>query len=109
MIVTAWNNGTYSETGAGYGVKLDVRDRDRFFRREWKIIILELEGSPAEIEVNIAKPSFWGTTCRELINAEIGRWLIRNSLVPWQKGNPPRLSLKHIVNNRFLLMKLDED
>ncbi len=105
MIVTAWNNGDHWKSGAGYGVKLDASDRDRFFRRDWKSIYLSLEGSSKVIEVNIAKPSFWGITCRELISVEIGRWLIRNGLVPWTKGNPPKLSLKQIDGNRFLLTK----
>lgn len=105
MIVTAWNNGTPLKSGAGYGLKLDAGDRDRIFQREWKTIILELEGTLDELEVNIAKPSFWGATCRELINAEIGRWLIRNDLAPWSKGVPPKLLLKQIKDNRFFLMK----
>jgi hypothetical protein len=105
IIVTAWNNGAHNKSGAGYGVKLEVRDRDRFFRREWKTIILELEGFPDEIEVNIVKPSFWETTCRELINIEIGRWLIHNGLAPWPKGHPPKLSLECLEKNCFLLRK----
>ena len=104
MIVTAWNNGSHTKSGAGYGVKLDANDRDRFFNQTWKTITLELEGSSNPVEVNVAKPSFWVSTCRELIDAEIGRWLIRNGLAPWPKGHPPRLSLKHIDSNRFLLM-----
>jgi len=72
MIVTGWNNGDHQKSGAGYGVKLNADDRDRFFKRDWRIIVLEMEGSPDSIKVNIEKPSFWGTTCRELINVEIG-------------------------------------
>src|SRR5262245_43335178 len=103
MIVTAWKNGTPSKTGAGYGVKLDARDRDHFFDRNWKTVRLLLEGTPDVTEINIDKPSFWGTTCRELISAEIGRWFIRNGLTPWPKGNPPKLSLTFIEGNLFLL------
>jgi hypothetical protein len=105
MIVTAWNNGSYTTSGAGYGVKLDASDRDRFFKREWKTIELELEGSSVVVPVNISKDSFWNTSCRELISAEIGRWLIRNNLAPWAKGSPPKLTLEHKSNNRFLLRK----
>ena len=103
MVVTAWNNGTQLKSGAGYGVKLNASDRDRFFQRDWKSIRLSLEGTSHVIEVNIAKPSFWETTCRELISAKIGRWLIRNGLAPWPKGHPPKLFLKHIDNNHFVL------
>lgn len=65
MIVKAWNNGTLLKNGAGYGLKLDAGDR--IFQREWKTIILELEGTPDELEVNIAKPSFWGLHVESLL------------------------------------------
>lgn len=94
MIVTAWNNGQHHATGAGYGLKIDVRDRDQYFRREWRSVILKLEGEDGTIEVNIAKPSFWNATCRELISAAIGCWLLKNRLAPWPKNRPPKLILE---------------
>jgi hypothetical protein len=103
MIVTAWKNGNPSASGAGYGVKFDARDRDRFFKREWKSILLSMEGTSGVVEVNVAKPSFWNDYCKELISVEIGRWFIRTGLVPWSKGNPPKLKLTHIKDNHFLL------
>lgn len=105
MIVTAWNNGSHSKSGSGYGIKLDASDRDRCFDRDWKSVRLSLEGVPDVIEVNIDKPSFWGIMCRELISAEIGRWLISNGLVPWPRRNPPKLSLEHSEGNHFRLRK----
>lgn len=50
MIVTAWNNGAHNKSGAGYGIKLDANDRDRFFNRTWKTITLELEGSANPVD-----------------------------------------------------------
>ncbi len=105
MLVTAWNNGSFTTSGAGYGVRLNASDRDHFFKREWKTIELELDGSSVIVSVNIAKESFWGTACRELINAEIGRWLIRNNLAPWAKGEPPKLTVLHVGSKRFLLKR----
>ncbi|HEU4744586.1 MAG TPA: hypothetical protein VFS61_05080 [Anaerolineales bacterium] len=105
MIVTAWKNGSPSKTGSGYGVKLSADDRDRHFQRDWETIELEFEGYANVVKVNVAKPSFWNSHCRELIHAEIGRWLIDNGLESWQTGQPPRLSLKFIGGNRFRLMK----
>ncbi len=107
MIVTAWKNGTASasQSGAGYGVKLNAHDWDQFFRKDWETIELELEGYAQVVKVNVAKPSFWNSTCRELIHAEIGRWLIDNGFDSWQTGQPPRLSLKFIGGNRFRLMR----
>jgi hypothetical protein len=105
MIVTAWNNGTPSPSGAGYGVKLAADDRDRYFQRDWETIELELEGYAHVVKVNVAKPSFWNSKCRELIHSEIGRWLIEHGLNSWGWGNPPKLSLKFIGGNRFRLMR----
>jgi len=50
MIVTAWTNGD-----TGYGIKVKSNDRDRFFKRKWQSVIIELEGSGVEVEVNVAK------------------------------------------------------
>jgi hypothetical protein len=85
MIVTVWNNGFHHADGNGYGLKIDVRDRDAFFRREWKTVLLELDGESTPIEVNIDKDSFWNETCRELISVRIGKWMIKNKLAPWEK------------------------
>jgi len=45
MIVTAWKNGTPTTGGAGYGVRLAADDCDRYFRKEWDTIELELEAT----------------------------------------------------------------
>jgi len=76
MIVTAWSNGR-----VGYGIKIKKKDRDRFFKRSWKSVILQFENSPNQAKVNVAKKSFWNLECRELIKKEIGDWLQNNGLV----------------------------
>ncbi len=106
MIVKAWNNGSHSLNGNGYGLKLDKRDRDEYFRREWKSVWVELDDEPNPIEVNVNKPSFWNEICRELISVEIGKWLIKNKLAPWKKGSPPTLKLQLIGERRFRLSRL---
>lgn len=103
MKVKAWNNGSSSPDGNGYGLKITTHDRDAFFRREWKTIWLELAGESDPVEINIDKNSFWNNTCRELISVRIGRWLIRNRLAPWRKGYPPVLVLKQVEEKRFKL------
>lgn len=102
MIVTVWNNGSYSNTGAGYGLKLSARDRDTYFNKEWKEAIVVLGENGKEVAVNIDKPSFW-KGCRELIHKEIGKWLIGKGYGSWQKGNPPKLVLVHSDGIRFVL------
>lgn len=109
MFVTAWNNGSRHSSGGGYGLKVSVSDRDRYFKREWKYIILELEGRTSAIKINVDKASFWNGTCGELISAEIGRWLRKTGLAPWTKGNPPKLVMEHIKNNQFSLKRISHD
>ena len=101
MKVTAWNNGSHSTSGAGYGLKIAIDDRNAYFKKEWFSVFLSLPGKTDPIEVNIAKESFWGDTCRELISKEIGLWLRSKGLAPWPKGNPPKFELFHKDSNSF--------
>ncbi|APH39490.1 hypothetical protein [Methanohalophilus halophilus] len=103
MIVTSWNNGKLSDSGAGYGLKIDENDRDQYFKKEWDNVELQLINYPHIVEVNINKQSFWSGNCRELINKDIGIWLIENGLAPWKKGQPPKLTMEPISKNRFLV------
>ena len=103
MIWTAWNNGEHHETGAGYGFKLSAEDRDRYFRRPWPTVSIELPlgETSLSVEVSVDKRSFWGPQCRELINKEIGRWMLDEGLAPWQKGSPPKLDAEWLGGRRF--------
>lgn len=94
MIVTAWNNSEHHTSGGGYGVRVNAEDRADFFERNWKTVQINMEGSSAWIEMNVAKKSFWRKDCGELISKEIGKWLIKNGLAPWEKGSPPKLKLE---------------
>jgi hypothetical protein len=40
MRATAWNNGSHSATGAGYGLRISRQDRDRFFDPQWRRLCL---------------------------------------------------------------------
>jgi len=101
MNVTAWNNGAKSKSGSGYGFKISIEDRQRYFNKNWQTIDLFLPGLDKSISINISKHSFWNKTCRELISQEIGKWLLSNGYAPWPKGHPPRFELQHISNNIF--------
>ena len=100
MKVTAWNNGSPSETGTGYGIKIDHVDRDRYFKEEWDSAIIDLENGK-RIEVNISE-GFWRGCC-ELRSAEIGRWFIEHCLAPWPKRYPPKMELQPLEERTFLL------
>lgn len=89
----AWHSGSPSLSGTGYGLKISTADRDRHFSKDWRTVLLHLEGRVETIEVNVGKASFWNGSCRELIGAEIGRWLLAAGKAPWPKGQPPRVML----------------
>lgn len=101
MKVTAWNSGKHFESGAGYGLKVSIEDRDTFFDKNWTSVIVQLPNNNEPIEINIAKSSFWNSTCRELISQDIGIWLRSEGLAPWRKGKPPKFELVHIAGNSF--------
>ncbi|MCY3826717.1 MAG: hypothetical protein OXG10_04980 [Candidatus Dadabacteria bacterium] len=63
---TGWKNDRHN-------LKISVEDRDEFFNRNWKTVILYLvNGQKRRTAIaNIAKALFWDGTCRELINTEI--------------------------------------
>lgn len=101
MIVTTWNNGDHHASGAGYGFRVDIIDRDRYFRREWGSVVLHLQGRAEPVIVNIDKDSSWGSECRELISKEIGQWLRLNNMAPWPKDHPPKLIMEPTRANEF--------
>jgi len=92
-------------TGSGYGLKISVQDRDKFFKKSYKQAVLHLEGQSQPIEINIDKPSFWDGNCRELVSKEIGQWLIKNKLSDWEIGQPPRLNMIFLGENNFQLKR----
>ena len=100
---TAWNNGDWRDTGAGYGLKISAEDRDRHFERNWSAVTLRLIGGRTSrvAEANVAKASFWSPQCRELIKLEIGQWLIENGFRRWLLNAPPRFRMRHVASREF--------
>jgi len=93
LAVTAWNNGKHHASGAGYGLRVSIADRDKHMKREWGSIDLYLPVPDGLAKVNIDKPSFWTDSCRELIHHQIGAWLIHQRKGHWPKGSPPKIKL----------------
>jgi hypothetical protein len=106
MEITAWNNGSHNSSGAGYGFKLSLEDRNLYFDKEWPSIYLKLLGVSNPIEINISKDSFWGNTCIELISKEIGMWLRSRGFAPWPKGNPPKFEMVNKGHNLFEIIRV---
>ena len=100
--VTGWSNGSPGRRGAGYGVRLSHYDRDHYFDRGWREVMVSLD-SDEIVAVPLSK-SFW-RSCPELRSAAIGRWLLRHRLAPWPHGHPPAVLLRHVVGNCFELQR----
>ncbi|MFC1514487.1 hypothetical protein ACFL5X_01125 [Candidatus Omnitrophota bacterium] len=101
MIVTGWNNGQYRSSGAGYGIKIRSKDRNKYFDKKWKCVLLKLPGKVGFTRININKKSFWDSRCRELIKKDIGIWIRKKVETPWRKGNPPKMIMEKIDTNKF--------
>jgi hypothetical protein len=100
MRATAWSNGSPSSSGAGYGLRVSVSDRDQHFDSSWDQIFIDL-GARGTAIVRLSQ-SFW-SRCTELRSAAVGRWLLERGLAPWPDGEPPRLELRRRDGNRFSL------
>jgi hypothetical protein len=103
---TAWNNSSFHSSGAGYGFKVPIHDREKLFKRSWGSVIVELPSNNKFIEVicNIDKNSFWNDKCGELISKKIGQWLIGLKLAPWPTGEPPKFNVRLVSQGRFRII-----
>ncbi len=79
MRAVGWSNGSPLSSGAGYGLKVSVGDRDRFFQRTWAEVVLDLPGQGA-VPVRLSE-SFW-RDCSELRSAAVGRSMLAVGLAP---------------------------
>lgn len=102
MIVTAWNNGSFHRTGAGYGLRIDLTDRDTIFNRAWSDVLLDLPSGLTGILMRIS-PSFW-RQCPELRSAAIGKWLISVGHSRWPKHTPPTFTMVQVQGNHFRIL-----
>ncbi len=99
MIVAGWNNGSPNDmTGAGYGIRITHKDRDRYFHRAWTYMTIELDNKDL-MGIQLSD-SFW-RGCTELRSAKIGKWMLEHKIAPRQKGTPPKLRLEPVGNRKF--------
>ena len=100
---TAWNNGKHHDSGAGYGLKVPIADRNHYFSRECESVTLELptQSRYEAVTINVSKKSFWTPTCHELISKDVGVWFRRRGLAPWQSGHPPRFEIEVVGKRNF--------
>lgn len=101
MIVSAWKIGTSNiKTGSGYGIRIKLKDRNRYFSRDWNSVKIKID-SDKDFDVNLSK-AFWGK-CPELRSKWIGKWMLKQGFVPWPKFKPPKLKLEPIGDRTYKL------
>ncbi|MDR3276264.1 MAG: hypothetical protein LBT11_03465 [Treponema sp.] len=97
MEVSAWKNGSGT-----YGIKVGDDNRDKFFNPSWDWIDVEIEGNIHRFQLT---PGFWND-CSEFRDSGatiIHDWLLRQNVIPWQKGKPPKFRLELIDERQFRL------
>ena len=106
LVWPAWNNGQHRSSGAGYGVKVPIENRAAYFDPSWEAVtvILPVGDGTREVRVNVAKASFWTHSCRELISAEIGKWLIELQQV--QATLPGSVGFSQAEDKREIIRRL---
>lgn len=94
MLVRAWK-------GATYGIRVGKLNAERYFKRNWTNIEVEINGRFYLFNLS---STFW-TTCPEFRGGPIPNWLRSQGLIPWPKGNPPKFELIPLKDNKFRLSK----
>jgi len=108
MVIKAYNNGSYSQTGSGYGFRIkksDIRDNLDIFTQT---IFLTLDTKLKKIPIFINQDSVQFGDCGIFTKKEIGEWLILNGMRKWKEGNPPEFLMKYDGNNHFKIQKLEQ-
>jgi len=104
MIVSTWKIGVPNiKTGSGYGIRIKLKDRDKYFSRDWNSVKIKIDND-RDFDVNLSK-AFWGK-CPELRSKCIGRWMLKQGFMFWPKSKPPELRLELIGNRLFKLSLL---
>lgn len=92
MQVVTWKGGTH-------GIRVGKENAQKFFDKSWASIQVKIDGTFHAFGLS---PTFW-TTCPEFRGGPIPRWLKSKGLHKWPRGNPHRLILKPLDENRFEL------
>lgn len=100
-MLSTWNNGSWHETGAGYGFRVDKKYQ-HLFRGYTNITVILPDGTQANPNIT---QSFWGT-CPDLRHQNIGLYLLSVNQGQWQGRNPFRYGFNFIRNGVILIYQL---
>lgn len=93
-VVKTWNNGNKNSSGAGYGIRISIKDFDDL--KDWEEIIIDND-SIKRINHKLTKK------CPEIRSKIIGKFLIKNALNIWKYREPFELKLYKIEENKYEL------
>jgi hypothetical protein len=98
MNATAWSNGSGT-----YGIRVGLRNRDRYFSPSWTEIEVEMDGEAQRFGLT---DGFWNK-CPEFRDSGrniIREWLRRHHALEWPTRRPPRFQLIPLGEDRFRLI-----
>jgi hypothetical protein len=105
IMISAYNNGEFSQTGAGYGFRIknsEVKKNSKLLVSE---IFITLDNKFKNIKVTINQDTVSDGERVVFTNKEIGRWMIKNGINEWGEGIPPKFIMQHIEKNFFVVEK----
>lgn len=93
--VTGWQ----STGGATLGFRFGSQNAKAFVQSSAKEIRIELDGEVCAFPI---RASFW-RHCPEVRGAAITRWMRRHGMERWPSGQPPRLRMRRVGADRFVV------
>lgn len=99
FIVSTWSNGKPTKKGSGLGIRIEKKDRDKYFDNSFHEIVLTMDLKTYNIKIT---DGFW-KNCPELRDKAIGLFLIKYNIHEWISGKTNKLILEKIDNKSFIL------
>jgi len=95
-----WRNGPKNGS-TGYGLCVS-KNYAKIFPKDWKSIIVTVKNNDEseDIEFNL-NATFW-TTCPDLKNNKIKKWLIKSNTINWD-GKKPEFITNYVGENHFII------
>ena len=98
--VSGWKNGKFdNRKPVAIGISVGRKNAERFFDKRWDVVVIQMDG----ITIPVRITNGFRSKCPELRHPAIADWMKRKGLVPWARGNPPKMFLTHVFGNKFRL------
>jgi hypothetical protein len=101
MQATVWK----SVSGVkAYGLRVLLDDRNRYFKRMWREVEIEIDGIVHRFEIGAA---FWSSrsVIRDDDKGSLKRWLVHHRSLAWARYEPTSVTLEPVVDERFRLVE----